>query len=49
MPFKPVEIVRCPKCSKAVYSAEEVLAAGQKWHKMCFKCGNKNNTFHILK
>ena len=30
----------CGKCGKAVYMAEEVLAAGKKWHKMCFKCGN---------
>ena len=39
MPFKPAEVVRCPKCQKAVYAAEEVLGAGQKWHKMCFTCG----------
>lgn len=39
MPFKAPEIFRCPKCSKAVYAAEEVLGAGQKWHKMCFTCG----------
>ena len=30
----------CGKCNKAVYMAEEVLAAGKKWHKMCFKCTN---------
>ena len=29
---------KCPKCGKTVYMAEEVLAAGQKWHKMCCKC-----------
>ncbi|CAF0724506.1 unnamed protein product [Brachionus calyciflorus] len=39
MPFKPPEVFRCPKCSKPVYAAEEVLGAGQKWHKMCFTCG----------
>jgi len=30
----------CGKCGKAVYMAEEILAAGKKWHKMCFKCTN---------
>jgi len=28
-----------PKCNQNVYAAEEVPAAGKKWHKMCFKCG----------
>ncbi|CAF2448927.1 unnamed protein product [Rotaria sp. Silwood2] len=39
MPFKPPEAVKCPKCNQNVYAAEEVPAAGKKYHKMCFKCG----------
>lgn len=38
MPFS-IQIVRCPKCNQPVYHAEEVPAAGKKWHKTCFKCG----------
>ena len=29
---------KCPKCQKTVYFNEEVLAAGKKWHKTCFRC-----------
>ncbi|RWS05323.1 muscle LIM protein 1-like protein [Dinothrombium tinctorium] len=39
MPFKAPECPKCPKCGKSVYAAEEMLAAGQKYHKGCFKCG----------
>ena len=42
MPFKPVPMQQCPKCSKSVYAAEEKLAGGHKWHTGCFKCGMCN-------
>ena len=29
----------CPRCGKPVYFAEETIAIGKKWHKMCLKCG----------
>jgi hypothetical protein len=30
----------CAFCNKAVYPAEEVMGAGQKFHKFCLKCSN---------
>lgn len=30
---------KCPSCTKSVYRVEEILCAGQSWHKVCFKCG----------
>lgn len=38
MPFRPPERAICPVCGGAVYAAEEKLAAGRKFHKLCFKC-----------
>jgi len=30
----------CALCNKAVFPAEEVTGAGQKYHKLCLKCSN---------
>ncbi|KAL5007396.1 hypothetical protein ScPMuIL_016202 [Solemya velum] len=32
----------CPRCGQPVFFAEEVLAFGKKWHKLCMKCANCN-------
>jgi len=34
----------CPRCSKTVYSAEEVKAAGKSFHKRCYTCANCKGT-----
>ncbi|XP_003376885.1 cysteine and glycine-rich protein 1 [Trichinella spiralis] len=31
---------QCPRCSKTVYFAEEIVAIGQHWHRACFRCAN---------
>ncbi|KRZ18641.1 Cysteine and glycine-rich protein 2, partial [Trichinella zimbabwensis] len=31
---------QCPRCSKTVYFAEEIVAIGQHWHRICFRCAN---------
>ena len=44
MPFKAPEAPKCPKCDRSVYAAEEKMAGGYKFHKVCFKCGKNSET-----
>eukprot|EP00457_Paulinella_chromatophora_P015390 gb/GEZN01015996.1/.p1 GENE.gb/GEZN01015996.1/~~gb/GEZN01015996.1/.p1 ORF type:complete len:126 (-),score=13.12 gb/GEZN01015996.1/:352-729(-) len=32
------ETNKCGKCEKTVYPMEEIISAGHKWHRWCFKC-----------
>ena len=32
----------CALCNKAVFPAEEVVGAGQKYHKLCLKCSSSS-------
>ena len=36
----PVSTHLCAFCNKTVYPAEEVMGAGQRFHKLCLKCSN---------
>ncbi|KIM29224.1 hypothetical protein M408DRAFT_120865 [Serendipita vermifera MAFF 305830] len=41
----------CPRCSKAVYFAEQVNAVGKKWHKACLNCSacrKRLDSFNLL-
>ncbi|KAG0252919.1 hypothetical protein BG011_006687 [Mortierella polycephala] len=43
--FIPTPSPRCPRCSKAVYSAEQIIGPnGGAWHKSCFTCRECNRS-----
>jgi predicted nucleic-acid-binding Zn-ribbon protein len=44
----PASAPLCGFCNKTVYPAEEVVAAGQKFHKLCFKCSRIFLRFIII-
>ena len=38
----------CAFCNKAVFPAEEVTGAGQKYHKLCLKCSQSSVHFLFI-
>jgi hypothetical protein len=38
----------CALCNKAVFPAEEVTGAGQKYHKLCLKCSKYSQLICFL-
>jgi hypothetical protein len=38
----------CASCNKAVFPAEEVNGAGQKFHKLCLKCSKSSSLFSLV-
>lgn len=38
----------CPRCQKNVYFAEEKMALGKSFHKMCFACGKTKKSLTCL-